>query len=145
MGLLFGALASFILLVVIIFYALKLFSITLFNIPGADNAFQFFVTIIPYLVFFAGYYYLFKKVKGDKSKAAKISGKILMMIGSFLCFVSMLMAILFLFKIKSDWLQIFNDNTHYSLMVQIVMLFLCAMVIASGDPKEKNWMDKERV
>lgn len=145
MGLLFATLAGFILLVVIIFYTLKLFSITLFNIPGSDTAFQFLVTIVPYAVFFAGYNYLFKKVKGkDKSKASKISGKILLVIGSLLCLASMLMAVLFLFKIKSDWLQIFDDNTHYSLMIQIVMLFLCAIVIASGDPKEKNWMEKTR-
>lgn len=144
MGLLFATLAGFILLVVILFYTLKLFSITLFHIPGSDIAFQFLVTIVPYAVFFAGYYYLFQKVKGDKSKAAKISGKILLVIGSLLCLISLFTALLFLFKIKSEWLQWFNDNTHYAFMIQIVMLFLCAIVIASGDPKEKNWMERKQ-
>lgn len=145
MGLLFATLAGFILLVVILFYALKLFSITLFHIPGSDIAFQFLVTIVPYAVFFAGYNYLFKKVNGkDKSKASKISGKVLLVIGSLLCLASMIMAVLFLFNIKSEWLQLFNDNTHYAFMIQIVMLFLCAITIASGDPKEKNWMERKQ-
>ena len=142
MALIFGAVAGFLLLVVIIFYALKLCSITLFNIPGFEYIFQFIIVIIPYVIFFFGYYYMHTKIGVTKSKSAQIAGRVLMVFGSLLCFASMVMAILILFKVHKEWLIIFNDNSHYAFIAQILLLFATAATIATGDAKEKNWMEK---
>ena len=142
MALLFGAVTGFILLVVIIFYVLKLCSVTLFYIPGFENVFQFIVVIIPYVIFFCGYYYMHTKIAVAKTKSARISGRILMVLGSFVCLASMVMAILVLIKVKSDWVSTFNSNSHYAFIAQILFLFATAAMIATGDPKEKNWLER---
>ena len=50
MALLFGGLLGSIAIIVILFYLLKLFSIAMFNIPGADNVFHVFIIMVPYLI-----------------------------------------------------------------------------------------------
>ena len=143
MALLFGAVTGFLLLVVIIFYILKLFSITLFYIPGFENVFQFIIVIIPYMIFFCGYYYMHTKIGSAKTKTAQLSGRILMILGSLVCFASMIMAILVFLKVKNEWVATFNSNSHYSFIAQILFLFATAAMIATGDAKEKNWLERE--
>ena len=142
MALLFGAVAGFVLLVVGLFYLLKLFSVTLFYIPGFENVFQFIIVIIPYVVFFSGYYYMHTKIAASKTKTAQLTGRILMIFGSLVCMASMIMAILVLIKVKNQWAATFNSNSHYAFIAQIVLLFATAAMIATGDPKEKNWMER---
>ena len=142
MMLLFGSVAGFLLLIVGIFYLLKLFSVTLFHIPGFESFYRLIITVIPYVIFFAGYYYLQSKIGAAQKKGAQIAGKILLITGSLVCFASMIMAILELLKLNSPLLDLFNDNTHYSLIVQILFLFFAAAAIATGDAKEKNWIEK---
>jgi glucan phosphoethanolaminetransferase (alkaline phosphatase superfamily) len=143
MALLFGAVTGFILLVVIIFYILKLCSITLFYIPGFENVFQFIIIIIPYVIFFCGYYYMHTKISNAKTTTAQLSGRVLMVFGSLVCFASMIMAILVFLKVKSEWVATFNTNSHYAFIAQILFLFATAAMIATGDAKEKNWMERE--
>jgi hypothetical protein len=143
MALLFGAVTGFILLVVIIFYILKLCSITLFYIPGFENVFKFIIVIIPYVIFFCGYYYMHTKIGSAKTKTAQMSGRILMVFGSLVCFASMIMAILVFLKVKSEWVSSFNTNSHYAFIAQILLLFATAAMIATGDAKEKNWMERD--
>ena len=138
MALLFGAVTGFILLVALIFYILKLCSITLFYIPGFENVFQFIIIIIPYVIFFCGYYYMHKKIGNAKTKTAQVAGRILMVFGSLVCFASMIMAILVFVKVKNDWVASFNSNSHYSFIAQILFLFATAAMIATGDAKEKH-------
>ena len=137
MMLLFGSVAGFLLLIIGIFYLLKLFSVTLFHIPGFESFYRLIITVIPYVIFFAGYYYLQSKIGAAQKKGAQIAGKILLITGSLVCFASMIMAVL-----DSPLLDLFNDNTHYSLIVQILFLFFAAAAIATGDAKEKNWIEK---
>jgi hypothetical protein len=142
MALLFGAVAGFVLLVVVLFYILKLFSVTLFYIPGFENVFQFIIVIIPYVIFFCGYYYMHTKIASAKTTTAQVTGRILMVFGSLVCFASMLMAIAVFMKVKNEWVATFNVNSHYSFIAQILLLFATAAMIATGDAKEKNWMER---
>jgi hypothetical protein len=45
--------------------------------------------------------------------------------------------------VKSDALRVFEDNGNYALIAQIIVIFLTAATLASGDEKEKDW--KERI
>ncbi len=143
MALIFGGFIGFLLLIILIFYILKLSSITLFLIPGSENAFHFFITIIPYAIFFSGYYYLHTKITFAKTKLSRYLSRFLLVTGSALCLITMLLSLLVLYKVKTEWLRAFDDNTHFALIAQILLLFFTAAIIATGDPKEKNWMEKD--
>ena len=143
MALLFGGLVGTILILVILFYLLKLFSIAVFNIHGSDTVFHFFIVIIPYIIFFSGYYYLHKKITLSKSKTATVIARAFLIIGSLFCVCTMILSSLKLFGVQKNFLLTYEDNSQYAWIIQIVMLFFTALIIASGDAKEKNWIDKK--
>ena len=140
MALLFGGLVGFLLLLVVIFYLLKLCSITLFYIPGFDSFFTFIIIVIPYLIFFSGYYYLHKKIPLSKSKTAAAIARIFLVTGSLLCVCTMILSSLKLFGVQKSFLLTYEDNSQYTWIVQIVILFFTALILATGDAKEKDWM-----
>ena len=89
-----------------------------------------------------GYYYLHKKIPLSKSKVAAVIARILLVIGSLLCFCTMVISSLSLFGVQKSFLLTYQDNSQYTWIVQVVILFFTALIIASGDGKEKDWMDK---
>ncbi len=144
MAWLMAAFLAFTALVVLLFYLLKLCSITLFIIPGFDSFYHFIIIIIPYLIFFAGYYYMQKKIAASKSKTSSAIAWVLIITGSLLCLVTMVISTLTLFNIQKSFLLTYEDNSQYTLIIQVVFLFLTALIIATGDEKEKDWMDKNK-
>ncbi len=142
MLLLFGVFIGFIAFLVLIFYLLKLCSITLFHLPGFQHFFHFVVIVIPYLIFFSGYYYLHKQIPLSKSKIGALIARILLIIGSLLCAATMVIATLTLFGVQKIFLLTYQDNSQYGWILQVVILFFTALIIASGDAKEKDWMQK---
>lgn len=142
MALLFGGLLGTVAVIVIIFYLLKLFSIVLFNIPGSDNVFQVFIIMVPYLIFFSGYYYLHTKIAAAKTKLSRILSRLFLVTGSLVCFTTMIFSLLVFVKVKNEWVRTFDANSQYGLIIQVILLFITAGIIATGDPKEKNWMER---
>ena len=142
MALLLGGFIGFLGLIIVIFYMLKLFSVTLFYIPGFDRFFNFVIIVIPYIIFFFGYYYLHKKIPLSKSKTAAILAKAFLVIGSLLCAATMVLATLKLFGVQKTFLLTFDENSQYGWIAQIVILFFTALILASGDAKEKDWMER---
>jgi hypothetical protein len=140
MALLFGGFIGFLLLLVAIFYLLKLCSITLFYIPGFDSFFTFIIIVIPYLIFFSGYYYLHKKMPLSKSKTSAAIARIFLVTGSLLCVCTMILSSLKLFGVQKSFLLTYEDNSQYTWIIQIVILFFTALILATGDAKEKDWM-----
>ena len=143
MALIIGGFIGFILLIAIILYILKLFSITIFNIPGIDPFFHYFIICVPYIIFFSAYYYLLKKSIFSKSRPSKIISGILLITGSITCFATFMLASIKFFGVKNEWLNTFSENSHYALIFQLILLFATAGVIATGDPKEKDWRERE--
>ena len=140
MALLFSGFIGFIVLLIVIFYLLKLCSITLFYIPGFDRFFTFIIIVIPYLIFFSGYYYLHTKIPLSKSKTSAAIARIFLVTGSLLCACTMILSSLKLFGVQKSFLLKYEDNSQYSWIVQIVILFFTALILATGDAKEKDWM-----
>jgi len=145
MAYLLGAFVSFIALIVLLFFLLKLCSITLFIIPGFDKFYNFIIIIVPYIIFFLGYYYMHRKIPLSKSKTAAIVARVLLVIGSLLCACTMVLSTLTLFNVQKSFLLTYQDNSQYTWIIQVVILFFTALVIASGDAKEKDWMHKHEV
>jgi len=142
MALLFGGFIGFIGMIIVLFYLLKLCSITLFNIPGFDSFFNFIIIVIPYIVFFCGYYYLHKKIPLSRSKTAAVIARIFLITGSLLCICTCIISTLKLFGVQKTFLLTFDENSQYAWITQIVILFFTALIIATGDAKEKDWMHR---
>ena len=117
----------------------------MFNIPGADNVFHVFIIMVPYLIFFSGYYYMHTKIAAAKTKLSRLLARLFLVVGSLICFITMIFSLLVFLKVKNEWLRTYDANSHYALIIQVFMLFITAAIIATGDPKEKNWMEKNNV
>lgn len=137
-----GAFLGFILLQVILFYFMKLFSVIVFNIPGFNGIFHYFITAFPYLIFFAAHYYLFTKVGQSQNRISRSIARILLLLGVTSCAVFLIVATLNFWKIRYPLLTTLGETSQYILFVQLVIVFLCAAILASGDPKEKDWMER---
>lgn len=142
MLLIVGGFFGFLTLIALLIFVLRLFSITMFNIPGFDLFFQYIIIIIPYIIFFAAYYYLYKKIRYSKSSLSRILARILIIAGCLICLFTLTLSTATFLKVKNDWLKLYEDNGHYALIIQLVILFLTAGILASGDAKEKDWMER---
>jgi hypothetical protein len=69
-------------------------------------------------------------------------GRVFLVIGSLLCTVTLLLSTLKLFGMHKGFLLTFDQYSQYAWIAQIVILFFTALIIASGDAKEKDWMQK---
>lgn len=143
MALLLGGFVSIILIIILLFYFLKLISVTLFNIPGSNNIFQVIILLVPYIVYYASYYYLQKKIAKVTTKTAKAIGWFFLISGMLICTFTLVLAIMAFLKLNYPVLRIFDANSHYAFIAQIIFLFATSMVIASGDAKEKDWMERD--
>ncbi|HMO61385.1 MAG TPA: hypothetical protein PKA46_04860 [Ferruginibacter sp.] len=142
LALIIGSFLGFLLLAVALFFILKLFSVTLFHIPGTDKVYQFFIVVIPYTVFFFGYHYMHKKIPLSTRRFSRIAGRVLMVTGSIICLATLVFALLDYLSVKGEWMTLYKQNTQYGLIAQIFLLFFTALIVATGDAKEKDWMDK---
>ena len=142
MMLIVAGIFGFIFFVALLIFILRLFSITMFHIPGFDLFFQYVIISIPYLLFFAAYYYLFKKISLSKSKASRFIARLLLALGCIICLFTFTLSTAMFLNMKNEWLKFFDDNAHYALIIQLVIIFLTAGVLASGDAKEKDWMER---
>ena len=142
MALIIGGFVGFVIIVTILFFILRLFSATLINIPGTEKAYHFFIVIIPYIIFFSGYYYLHKKIALSTKKTSRVLGAVFLVAGSVICFITLVLSLLVFLKVKGEWLRDYDDQSHYSFVIQILLLFATALIIASGDAKEKDWMER---
>ena len=143
MLLIVGGFFGFIIFVALLIYILRLFSMTMFHIPGFDLFFQFTIVIFPYLLFFAAYYYLYKKIPFSKSRTSRIIARLLIITGCIGGLFTLSMSTAMFLHVKHDWLRLFEDNSQYALILQVILIFITAGVIASGDVKEKDWMERE--
>jgi hypothetical protein len=86
---------------------------------------------------------LHKKIPLSKSKTAAIAARVVMILGSLLCAVTMVLSTLKLLGVHKTFLLTFDEKSQYGWMIQIVILFFTALIVASGDAKEKDWMHKK--
>ena len=143
--LILGSFFSFLIVVIILFFLLRLLSITFFHIPGFDLLYQYIIIIIPYIIFTAAYYYLFKKIKQSQIRLPRIIASILIITGCIISIFTLTVSTIIFLRVKNDWLKIFEENGHYALIIQLVILFATAGVLASGDAEEQDWMTKNEV
>ena len=137
-----GAIFGSILLIATLFFALKIFSVTLFHIPGFDFFFQYIIILIPYILFFAAYYYLVRKIKNARSKASRIIAGVLLLAGLVTCIFTLILSTVLFLQLKIAWMIKLEDYTHYALITQLLFLFISAGVLASGDTREVDWMKR---
>ncbi len=139
-----GSFIGFVVLIVVIFFLLKLASVILFNIPGFESIYKYFITIIPYLLFLAAYFYLRSRIVLCKNKISRAIAMLFLTAGILVCLISFTLINLKFFGLKKGWLNFFDDNSHYFLILQLILIFFATGALATGDPKEKDWMEKSK-
>ena len=139
MGVFFGGLIA-IGLVILIF---KLISVSLFDNRVSENIFHYIVKIIPDLIFFGAYYYLYRKIKQSKKIVPGIIASLLVIFGCLICVAVLICFTMIAFNVEQNWLETFDENSGYTLVMQLVIVFFSAMILAFGDPKEKDWLQKD--
>ncbi len=68
--------------------------------------------------------------------------RLLVATGCLVCLFTLSLSTALFLHLKNDWLKLYEDNGHYALIIQIVILFLTAAILAGGDEKEKDWMER---
>ena len=137
-----GAVLAFILGIALLIFILRLFSSTLIHIPGFDGFFAYVILIIPYLIFYTAYYFLYQNIRGSKSRLTKLFASIVLVIGLLVCSITLILTTIVFAGVKIPWLTLFSENSGYALVFQIVLVLIIAGVIAAGSAKEKDWMER---
>jgi hypothetical protein len=139
-----GVFFGFILAIALLILILRLLSVTLFELPGTEPVYHYLVSIVPYVIFSGAYYYLYRKIGQSKNKTAKFIAAIFLFIGCVICLVCFVLVSMLCFNVHKNWLDDFNDNSGYNLVAQLIIVFLTAMTLGFGDPKEKDWLEKNK-
>ena len=83
-----------------------------------------------------------KKIPLSKSKVSAFIARVFMIVGSLLCACTLVLSTLKLFGVQKSFVLTYEDNSQYAWIAQVVMLFFTALIIATGDAKEKDWIYK---
>ncbi len=142
MGMIMASVFGFAALVAIIFFLLKLFAATALNIPGSGYVFEFFITTIPYFILFAAYFLVHKKISSGKTSTASVSSRILLTIGSLICVAQLTIAVLSFFNIKTNLLDTYEAYNKAWFALHLILILIAAGILATGDPKEKSWLER---
>src|SRR5438105_1706186 len=89
-----GAAVAFILGIGLLIFILRLFSSTLIHIPGFDRFFEYCILIIPYLIFYTAYYFLYQNMRASKSRLTKLFASIVLVIGLLVCSITLILSTL---------------------------------------------------
>ena len=143
LALIIGGFLSILLFLVLFFYVMKLFSIAFFSIPGSANMFEIVIILVPYILYYAAYYYLSKKIALAKTSIAKVMGSVFLILGTTIATFTLVLAFMVFFKMNYPWVKIMESNSHYAFIVQIIIIFFTAGAIASGGVTEEDWMERK--
>ncbi len=141
-GLLMASVFGFAAIVAILFFVLKLFSVAMFNIPGSAYVYEFFITIIPYFILFAAYYFMHTKIAAAKTSASSVGARVILTVGSLLCVGGLACSLMLFFKMQNDFLVEYQQYSSLSFAIHLIIILIAAGVLATGTPKEKNWLER---
>ena len=135
----FGILA----IIAILFFVLKLFSVALFNIPGSAYVFELCITVIPFFILFAAYYLVHKKISSGKTNASAVAARIILTVGSLICVMQLVFALMLFFKVKANWLMIYTEYDRGGFALHVILILIAAGILATGDAKQKSWLERK--
>ena len=143
MLLLAGGFIAFVLSLVLLFFILRLFSSTLMHIPLFDRVYGYSILLIPHLIFYTAYYFLYKNARRSNSRSSIMAASIVTAIGVLVCTVGLLLSTLIFAGVQSESLKLFEENSGYGFALQLALVLIITIIIASGDTKEKDWMQRK--
>lgn len=143
MALLMGSAVAVVGIIVLLFYVLKLFAITLFNIPGSSYLFELFIVMVPYLILFAAYYLVHTQISAARRSVVAGVARVLLTTGSLICVTGLVLSLVIFFKVKAQWLTIYNEYSNHSFALHLILILVSAGILATGDPKEKSWLERQ--
>lgn len=142
MALLMGSVLAIVGIIALVFFTLKLFAVTMFNIPGSNYVFQLFILTAPYFILFAAYYLVHKQIAASRNSVPAVAARILLTMGSVVCVTGLILSLLIFFKVRAMWLTLYSEYSSHSFALHLVLIFISAGILAIGDPKEKSWLER---
>lgn len=141
--LILGTIVAIPLVLACIFYVLKLFSVTIFNLPGTELIYRHIITLVPYLIYFSAYFYINKKIGNTPALGARVMSRFFLIIGVLAALTGMVFSLFDLYEYPHVWILFFHNHSYLVLITQILLLFFTTMSLASGDAKEKDWIQRQ--
>jgi len=126
-----------------IFYLLKLFSVAMNTIPGADKLFHLFIVTAPYLILLAAYYLVHTRIRSANRHPATIAARIILGTGSLLCIAGLVIGVLEFLTLNTILIKWYQPLSKYDFAGHLLIMLLSSGVLASGAPKEKSWLDRK--
>lgn len=111
-------------------------------VPGFDGVLQFIIEVFPYALFMSAFYLLWRSRSGTTSKAARGLGMALIALGFIVAWVGVVLDVLVYLKFDRTWVRTYQPFASYPLGIMLVLAFLAGLSLASGTPKEKDWMER---
>jgi len=143
-ALILALLAGILLCGAAVFYLLKVFSIAVFSIPGSDFLYQYIVTLTPFLIYFAAYYFLNKQIILSEKTGSIITARFFHIVGMISATGFLVLALLNLSGVKHEWIRLYERYSFLTLISQILLLFATTLSLATADKKEVDWMQKNK-
>jgi len=142
-GMLLLSLVGVAAILVIVFYVLKLFAVTMFNIPGSSWFFEIGITAIPYLILFGAYYIVHRKISAAQKNMSAAASRIILTAGSLICILQLVFAVMGFFKVQAEWMNVYNQYNKAGFALHLILILIASGILATGDPAEKNWMERK--
>jgi hypothetical protein len=140
--LLMGSVVAIIGIIALVFFILKLFAVSMFNIPGSNYIFSLFIVMIPYLILFAGYYFVHKQISLAKNSFSAVAARVILIIGSLVCIAGLVFSLMIFFHVRAQWLRIYDEYASHTFAIHVILILITAGVLATGDPKEESWLER---
>lgn len=142
MWLLLASVFGFAALIAVIFFMLKFFAVSVSFIPGSSYVFEFFITSAPYFILFAAYYLVHKKISSSKTNVSSVAARIILTVGSLICVMQLVFALMLFFKVRTGWLATYSEYDKAGFALHLILILIASGVLATGDAKEKSWLQR---
>jgi membrane-bound acyltransferase YfiQ involved in biofilm formation len=84
-----------------------------------------------------------KKISSGKTNASSTAARIILTAGSLICVSGLVISMMLFFKMNNKFLALYGEYSHQGFALHVILILIATGVLATGDPKEKSWLERE--